>query len=192
MSVKILAIAGSTRDGSFNKKLLSIAIAAAREAGAEITRVELKELALPLYDGDLEASSGLPERAEELKQTMLEHDGLLIASPEYNSAISGVLKNTIDWVSRPSLAPFTGKVAAIMSASPGALGGLRGLFALRQILSNIGVLVLPGQIAIARAREAFDETGKLTDAKQHERVREIAAKLVDVTRRLKGGMKDEG
>jgi NAD(P)H-dependent FMN reductase len=188
--VRILAFAGSTREGSFNKKLLSIAVAAAEARGAEVTRVDLKDLALPLYDGDLEASEGLPRRAKEFKRMMIEHDALLVASPEYNSAVSGVLKNAIDWVSRPepnesSLVAFNGKIAAIMSASPGALGGLRGLFALRQILTNINVLVLPDQIAIAKARDAFNEDGDLKDEKQQARVREIASKLVEFTQRLK-------
>lgn len=191
MSVKILALAGSTREGSFNKKLLAVAIVGAEEVGGEITKVELKDLALPLYDGDLEASSGLPAKAKELKRAMIESDALLIASPEYNSGVSGVLKNAIDWVSRPepnepNLVAFTGKVAAIMSASPGSLGGLRGLFALRQILSNIGVLVLPDQIAITKAAGAFDDSGSLKEPKQQARVREISAKLVNVAARLKG------
>jgi chromate reductase len=190
MSVRVLAFAGSTREGSFNKKLLGIAIAAARDAGAEVTRVELKELALPLYDGDLETNEGLPERAKELKRMMIEHDAFLIVSPEYNSGISGVLKNAIDWASRPepneiSLVAFKGKVAAIMSASPGALGGLRGLFALRQVLANINVLVLPDQLALSKANEAFDGAGNLKDEKQRDRVREISARLVHVAERLR-------
>ncbi|MGH8728355.1 MAG: NADPH-dependent FMN reductase [Burkholderiales bacterium] len=190
MSVKILAFAGSTREGSFNKKLLAVAIAGAESAGGQVTKVELKDLALPLYDGDLEASSGLPAKAKQLKRAMIESDAFLIASPEYNSGVSGVLKNAIDWVSRPqpnepNLVAFTGKVAAIMSASPGALGGLRGLFALRQILSNIGVLVLPDQIAVSKAMEAFEASGNLKDAKQQERVQEISAKLVRVAERLR-------
>jgi chromate reductase, NAD(P)H dehydrogenase (quinone) len=191
MAVRVLAFAGSTREGSFNQKLLDAAISAAREAGGEVTLVELKKLGLPLYDGDLEAKEGLPPAAKELKRMMIGHDAFLIASPEYNSAVSGVLKNAIDWASRPetnepSLVAFTDKVAAIMSASPGALGGLRGLFALRQILTNINVLVLPDQIAIPRAREAFDDEGKLKDENQRRRVAEIASKLVSVTARLKG------
>jgi chromate reductase, NAD(P)H dehydrogenase (quinone) len=190
MSVRVLAFAGSTREGSFNKKLLGIAIAAARDAGAEVTRVELKELALPLYDGDLETKEGLPECAKELKRMMIEHDAFLIVSPEYNSGISGVLKNAIDWASRPepneiSLVAFKGKVAAIMSASPGALGGLRGLFALRQVLANINVLVLPDQLALSKANEAFDSAGNLKDEKQRDRVREISARLVHVAERLR-------
>jgi len=189
MGVRVLAFAGSTREGSFNKKLLGLAVAAARDAGAEVTLVELKELALPLYDGDLEAQDGLPARAKGFKRMMIEHDALLIASPEYNSGISGVLKNAIDWASRPepneiSLVAFKGKVAAIMSASPGALGGLRGLFALRQVLANINVLVLPDQLALSKANEAFDGAGNLRDEKQRERVREISSRLVDVAAKL--------
>lgn len=189
MSVRVLAFAGSTREGSFNKKLLGIAIVAARDAGAEVTRVELKELALPLYDGDLEAQDGLPARAKGFKRMMIEHDAFLIVSPEYNSGISGVLKNAIDWASRPepneiSLVAFKGKVAAIMSASPGSLGGLRGLFALRQVLANINVLVLPDQLALSKANEAFDGAGNLRDEKQRERVREISSRLVDVAAKL--------
>ena len=120
---------------------------------------------------------------------MIEHDALLIASPEYNSGISGVLKNAIDWASRPepneiSLVAFKEKVAAIMSASPGALGGLRGLFALRQVLANINVLVLPEQLALSKANEAFDAAGNLRDEKQRERVRDISSRLVDVAAKL--------
>lgn len=189
MGVRVLAFAGSTREGSFNKKLLGLAVAAARDAGAEVTLVELKELALPLYDGDLEAQDGLPARAKGFKRMMIEHDAFLIVSPEYNSGISGVLKNAIDWASRPepneiSLVAFKGKVAAIMSASPGALGGLRGLFALRQVLANINVLVLPDQLALSKANEAFDGAGNLRDEKQRERVREISSRLVDVAAKL--------
>lgn len=189
MGVRVLAFAGSTREGSFNKKLLGLAVAAARDAGAEVTLVELKELALPLYDGDLEARDGLPARAKGFKRMMIEHDAFLIVSPEYNSGISGVLKNAIDWASRPepneiSLVAFKGKVAAIMSASPGSLGGLRGLFALRQVLANINVLVLPDQLALSKANEAFDGAGNLRDEKQRERVREISSRLVDVAAKL--------
>ena len=153
---KILAFAGSTRAGSFNKKLVQIAVAGARAAGAEVTYLDLRELPMPLYDGDLEAAEGLPANAQKFKELLLAHQGLLISAPEYNSGISGVLKNAIDWASRsaPAEAPlacFVNKVAALMSASPGALGGLRSLVHVRSILGNIHVLVLPDQIAIPRA-----------------------------------------
>ena len=129
---KITAFAGSLRTGSFNKKLLALAAAAARTAGAEVTTVDLRDLALPLFDQDLEAASGLPEGAKKFKALLRASDGLLIASPEYNSSLTAVLKNAIDWASRaesddePPLAAYRGKTAALCSASPGALGGLRG------------------------------------------------------------------
>src|ERR1035437_1107676 len=132
MAVKILAFAGSLRMGSFNKKLVKIAAEGARKAGAEVTLIDLKDFPLPIFDEDLERSAGLPADGRKLKDLFLAHDALLISAPEYNSSISAVLKNTIDWVSRPvpgeaPLGCFDGKVAGLMSASPGALGGLRGL-----------------------------------------------------------------
>ncbi len=186
---KILAFAGSTRTGSVNKKLLRVAAAAARDAGAEVTVIDLRDLALPLYDGDLEESNGLPEGAKKLKALMKSHHGLLLACPEYNSSISGALKNAIDWASRPMegekpLEPFTGKVAALTSASPGALGGLRGLVTVRSILGNIGVLVLPDQVSVSKAHEAFAEDGSLTDAKRLASVKSLTAKLADAIRKL--------
>jgi chromate reductase, NAD(P)H dehydrogenase (quinone) len=175
---KILAFAGSTRVDSFNKKLVKIAAAGAMESGADVTVIDLRDFAMPLYDGDLEQKEGLPSNARKLKDLMLSHQGFLISSPEYNSSISGVLKNMIDWVSRPSegeepLACFKGKVAGIMSASPGGLGGLRGLVHVRAILENISVLVIPDQIAIARAHEVFDANGTLKDKKQEDQVKRI-------------------
>src|SRR5215471_4093780 len=139
MKPRILAFAGSLRRESFNKKLVPIAVKGAREAGAEVTLIDLKDFPLPLFDQDLEAEQGMPQNGAKLKRLFIEHDGLLISSPEYNSSITGVLKNAIDWVSRPapdepSLVAFRGKVATLMSASPGALGGLRGLVHLRSIL----------------------------------------------------------
>ena len=136
MGAKILAFAGSLRAGSFNKTLVKLGVHAARNAGAEVTLIDLKEYPLPLYDGDLEDSLGLPENGRKLKDLFLAHQGLLLACPEYNSSISAVLKNTIDWVSRPvpgerPLGCFEGKVAGLMSASPGAFGGMRGLTVVR-------------------------------------------------------------
>jgi NAD(P)H-dependent FMN reductase len=191
-SVKLLAFAGSTRADSFNKKLVRIAADAARGAGAEVTFLDLRDFPLPLYDGDLEAQSGLPENAKKLKKLMIEHHGFLISAAEYNSSISGVLKNTIDWASRaerddePPLVCFDRKRAALMSASPGALGGLRGLVHVRAILGNVGVFVLPDQVCIPKAHEAFDEGGKLREARKEKAVCDLARSLVDVTRRLIG------
>lgn len=187
----ILALAGSTRQHSYNKRLVKIAAAGAREAGAEVTVVDLRDLAMPLYDGDLEDTQGIPPAAQQLKELMLAHQGLLISSPEYNSSISAVLKNAIDWASRSApgeapLACFTGKTAALISASPGALGGLRGLVHLRAILSNINVLVLPDQMAVMKADAAFNDDGSLKDGKLHVRARGIGAKLATVLAKLHG------
>ena len=189
---KITAFAGSTRAGSFNKQLLAIAAAAARAAGAEVTVVDLRELALPLFDQDLEAASGLPEGAKKLKALLRASDGFLIASPEYNSSVTGVLKNAIDWASRaesddePPLAAFRGKGAALFAASPGALGGLRGLVHLRSILGNIGVLVLPDQVCIPVAHEAFDGAGKLKDERKTRQVAVLAKALAELAGKLQG------
>jgi chromate reductase, NAD(P)H dehydrogenase (quinone) len=188
---RILAFAGSTRTESFNKKLVKVAADGARRAGAEVTLIDLRDFALPLYDGDLEDSQGLPETAKKLKQIFLAHDGLLIAAPEYNSSISGVLKNTIDWVTRaesdsePTVACFAGKVAGLMSASPGGLGGLRGLGQVRTILGNIKVLVLPDQIAVSKAHEAFHPDGSLKDANQQTAVEKLGATLATTLAKLK-------
>jgi NAD(P)H-dependent FMN reductase len=171
MTPRILAFAGSTRRDSFNKKLVAVAAHGAREAGAEVTLIDLKDFPLPVFDQDLEAEQGMPANGAQLKKLFIDHDGLLLAAPEYNSSITAVLKNALDWVSRPApsqppLAGFQGKVATLMSASPGALGGLRGLDHVRSILGNIGVIVLPEQIAVVRAHEAFGPDGSLTDPRQ--------------------------
>ncbi|MCH9647188.1 MAG: NAD(P)H-dependent oxidoreductase [Deltaproteobacteria bacterium] len=188
--IKALAFAGSTRQDSFNKKLARAVAAKAEQAGAEVTLIDLKEFPLPLFDQDLEAAEGLPENALRIKELMGEHDGLLLACPEYNSSITPVLKNLIDWVSRRKegeapLAAFTGKTAALFSTSPGALGGLRGLVHVRSILSSVGVLVLPAQVAVGGAFQAFDEEGALVDPKVSARVSAAVEAFVDCTRRLR-------
>lgn len=187
---KILAMAGSARKDSFNKKLIKIAAASARDAGAEVTLIDLADYRLPLYDGDLEAEQGLPQKASELKKLFREHDGFIFSSPEYNSSVSGVFKNVIDWISRPEkddpfyLCAYKGKMAALLSASPGALGGLRGLVALRSLLENIYVMVLPDQITIANAAEAFDEKGEFKDPKQKKKVVDLMQKFIHVVHSL--------
>lgn len=186
---KILAFAGSTREASFNKRLIRVAADGARAAGADVTVIDLRDHPLPLYDGDLETSSGLPGNALALKALFAAHNGLLISAPEYNGGMSGVLKNTIDWVSRQGddptpLAAYTGKVCGLMSASPGGLGGLRGLAHVRQILTGLGVLVIPQQRAVGGAANAFDADGKLQDSAQQAAVEGIGVRVVDLVRRL--------
>ncbi len=186
---RILAFAGSARKDSFNKRVVQIAANGARTAGADVTYLDFRDLPLPLYDQDLEAKQGIPENALKLKDLMKSHQGLLIASPEYNSSVTPLLKNAIDWASRPvegepPLAAFADKVAGIMSASPGGLGGLRGLVHLRSILSNIRVLVLPEQVAVMKAHEAFNPNGTLKDPQQQQTVEQIGAKLAMVVAKL--------
>ncbi len=188
---RILAFAGSARTDSYNAQLVQVAAEGARTAGADVTVLNLKEYPLPLYDQDIEQEQGTPENAKKLKQLFLDHDGLLISSPEYNSSITPLLKNTIDWVSRPAegepmLAAYQGKVAALMAASPGGLGGLRGLVHVRSILSSIGVIVLPDQIAVSRAFEAFDDDGQLKDEKQQKRVQGLGESVANMLSKLAG------
>jgi NAD(P)H-dependent FMN reductase len=159
MIPRILALAGSLRKDSFNKKLVPIAAHGARKAGAEVTILDLKDFPLPLFDKDLEAEQGMPKNGQKLKHFFIEHDGLLIASPEYNSSITGVLKNAIDWVSRPApgeppLVAFRRKVACLMSASPGAL-------------------------------EAFGPDGSLIDAKQQAAIEGLGSTLGSFLSKLK-------
>lgn len=190
--VRILALAGSTRTESYNRKLLAVAVRGAVAAGAHVTTLDLRDHPLPLYDGDLEAREGLPPAAQALKDLLLAHQGLLIAAPEYNGSISGVLKNALDWASRPvagrgdGTAGFRGKAAALLAASPGRWGGLRGLAHVRDILGNLGCLVLADQVTTSGAATAFTEAGELTDARERARVEGLGATLVETVARLAG------
>lgn len=188
----VLAFAGSTRSGSFNDKLLAIACGMATEAGANVNHIQLADYPLPLFNQDLEARDGQPENAARLKAMFMDHAGLLLACPEYNSSITPLLKNTIDWVSRQAegespLAAYQGKTACLISASPGALGGLRGLRHVREILSNINVLVAPGQFALSQASGAFDTSGSLKDESQAGRLRDCIGSFVSTLTRLADG-----
>lgn len=186
---KILCFAGSLRKDSYNKKLVKIAMQAASDAGAEVTFIDLKDFEMPIYDGDIEAESGLPENAKKLKKIFKEHHGMLISSPEYNSSFSAALKNAIDWASRPEpgekpLEMFSGKIVGVMAASPGALGGLRGLVPLRMLLGNINMLVVPNQIAVSSAADAFDEKGNLKDEKKQAQVVAIGARVTELAKAI--------
>lgn len=190
MRARILCFAGSTREASFNRKLALAAARAVEEAGGEATFMDLRDHPLPLYDGDLEASAGLPLGVRPLKELFKSHDGLFIASPEYNGSFSAVLKNTLDWISRPAgdeagTVPYAGKVAALAATSPGALGGLRGLVHLRAVLQSVGALVLSEQVAVGGASNAFSPDGKLADERLQQMLDRTAARLVDVAARLR-------
>jgi len=187
---RILAFAGSARKGSINKQLVRFGADKARAIGAEVTFVDLNDYPMPLYCGDLEESEGVPENARKLRSLMLEHDGMLIACPEYNSSITPLLKNTLDWVSRPDGdtpggVAFKGRVAALMATSGGALGGLRGLDHVREILANVGVHVVPMQAAVGGFDSAIGDDGELTN----ERTVAFFESMIDLLIKTCDGLK---
>lgn len=189
MTARILGLAGSTRSASLNRIVAKTALEGAAAAGAEITWLEMGDYPLPLYNGDLEANEGFPDNVITLKDMFDAHDGLLIGAPEYNSSITPLLKNTIDWVSRPiegrpALHAFTGKVAGLVSASGGALGGLRGLVHVRAILGNIGVHVIPNQLAVSGAPGKIED-GKVTDEATVKGLHAIGRRVAEVSAALK-------
>jgi chromate reductase len=175
---RILAFSGSSRRESLNRKFLAAAVEAARQAGAEVTLVDPVDIVMPLYDGDLEDSEGMPVNATKLIGLLGSHCALLIASPEYNSMITPMLKNTIDWCSRAEANPFEGKIAAVISASPGMYGGVRSLQLAQQLLLKLGCDVVPGQCVLPHANKAFDANGLLTEPRAQESIKAMAAKLV--------------
>jgi chromate reductase len=191
---RILVFAGSARRESLNKKLARAAARTIAIPGVEVDFIDLDDFPMPVYHGDLEAAEGMPVNGMKLREIFLAHDALLIASPENNHSVPSLLKNTIDWLSRgihdgkgvnSGLAPFRGKVAALMGASPGPFGAARALPHLRQILCALGVTVLPAQVAIPRAHEAFDADGAIRDPLVLKSVQAAAASLVETTRKLK-------
>ena len=186
---KLLAFAGSAKETSVNRRALAVAAEGAREAGATVTVIDLRDYPLPIMDEDLEAAGGQPENAGRLQTLFGGHDGLLLACPEYNSSITPLLKNTIDWVSRPDadgtgLRYYKGKTAGLIGASPGGLGGLRGLTHVRAILSNLGMIVIPNQIAVSGAPKIFDDAGRVTDEDQKKKIRAVGVALAEVTAKL--------
>jgi chromate reductase len=178
---RALVFAGSIRADSLHRKLARAAAEELRREGVEVTFADLRDYPMPLYDGDLEAGAGLPETARAFRDLLEQHDTFVIASPEYNGSFPALLKNAIDWASRPvrtgdrPAAVFRGKTAALLAASPGPGGGRRGLRHLRELLQMIGVEVLPVEVAIPRAFEAFDAEGRLARA---EAVRDLST-MVD-------------
>lgn len=187
---KILAFAGSLRSASLNKKVVRVAAEGARKAGAEVTFLDLEDLPMPIYDTDLEKAEGFHQNAAKFQEILLAHDGLLISSPEYNASLPAALKNPIDWASRANgevktLAAFQGKVAAVMSASPGGFGGIQCLGHLRSILSVMGVLVLPAQFAVGAAHTAFDDDGNFKDAKMQNMIEQHGANVCETIKKLR-------
>lgn len=183
---KILAIAGSYRENSYNKRVLNIAVDGAREAGADVTVIDLRDFPMPIYDADIQTDGSFDANAMRLQDVMSEHDGFLIASPEYNGGIPGGLKNAIDWTSRGNdkykmYEPIKGKTAALITASPGQFGGLRCLAHLRGVFTIMGVHVLPAEIAVAFVSQKFDgDSSEMTDEKTHSILKTHGASLAAV------------
>ena len=189
--VKILAFSGSGRKDSVNKKVVAVAALGAREAGAEVTIINLEDFVMPIFNEDLEAEQGMPAAAQVFKDLMISHDGFLISSPEYNSSYSSLFKNAIDWGSRKTgdeapMAAYRGKMAAIMAATPGGLGGIRVLVVLRMLMENLGTMVLPNQKAVGGALTMFDEDGNITDEKVEKALKSLGKELVETLSKLKG------
>ncbi len=183
--IKILAFAGSTRENSVNKKLISEAAKITCQMEVNVTVIDLKDYPFPFYDADLEAKEGMPTKVKQLRQLLIQNDVILIASPEYNGSLSAVLKNTIDWASRSeaggsSREAFKGKTFAIMSASPGPLGGALGLVHLRTIIENIGGRVISQQVVVPDAYNAFDEQGRLKNEKIKKEIQLLVQSAIDL------------
>ncbi len=188
---RILAFSGSARRESLNQKLVTNAAGIARNLGAELSLINLADFPMPLFNQDEEAEHGEPQKARELKALFVEHDCLLIASPEYNGLMTPLLKNTLDWLSRkagdePSMVAYRGKTAALLATSWGRLGGLRGLVHTRALLNNLGVLTIPKQAAIGGAGEAFDESGNLVREADVNLVESVVGELVKTGRSVAG------
>jgi chromate reductase len=186
---KVLVFAGSIRTGSFNARLAALAAKQFAAAEADTTLVSLSDYPMPLYDGDLEAASGPPENAIRLKRLIGQHHGVFIASPEYNASITPLLKNTLDWVSRvrdgkePPLAAYKNRAFALGAASNGTYGGMRSLMALRQVLElGCGALVIPEQIAVREAAQAYDEMDNLKDERTANLLKSVVNRLIDMAR----------
>ncbi len=188
-ALKILVIPGSLRTGSLNAKLAATAAYQFAQAGADVTRISLGDFPLPIYDGDLQAKSGIPKHAINLKRMMSAHHGVLIVTPEYNSSVPALVKNTIDWVTRVQDAPeargqvFRERAFAIAAASGGRLGGTRALAALRLILSACHATVIPNQLALSFAAEAYDDMDRLKHPADVEALNALVRQLIEVSQR---------
>jgi len=192
-SVRLLFFAGSSRNGSFNKKLAQLGVMIAEANGIASTFADLGDYPMPIYNGDLERADGPPENAYKFKAVMEAHTGVFIASPEYNSSITPLLKNTLDWVSRirdegaDPLEVYKTRVFALGSAAPGGMGGLRSLTTVRQVLElGLGALVLPDQFAVPRAADAFGEDGHLKNKDSQENFKALIQKLARAAHVLHG------
>lgn len=192
-ATKILVFAGSARREALSKRLARAAHAALLATGAQATLIDLADYPAPVYNGDDETASGVPPGITALLKVIIEHDGILIATPEYNGSMTPLLVNTLDWLSRINASPagpaglavLPTKPVAIISSSPGPLGGIRSLFHLRDLLGYLGMLVLPQQLAVGRANEAISPEGVLLEERQRGTLQRVARALVDTVTKLK-------
>ncbi len=188
-ALKILVIPGSLRSGSLNAKLAAVAAHEFAQSGVEVTRISLSDFPLPIHDGDLHAKSGVPKNAINLKRMIGAHHGVLIVTPEYNSSVPALVKNTIDWVSRVQDPHetrgqvFRDRTFAIAAASGGRLGGTRALAALRLILSACHATVIPNQFALSFAEEAYDDMDRLKHSADSEGLKALVRQLIDFSQR---------
>lgn len=189
---KLLAFSSSVRHGSYNRRLIELAVDHARQLGVEVDLADFREFDMPLYNGDLNEESGLPAGARALIRRLEAADGLMMAAPEYNYSIPGNLKNAIDWVSRSRPQPFKAKSGLIMSASPSVMGGIRGLWQLRVPLEGLGVFLHPEMFALAQAHAAFDDEGRLQDDTVAERLRQTVADFVQMATALARRVSEPG
>ena len=191
MQPKILAFSGSLRQDSYNQRLVEAAAEMARSRGAEVDVVSLRDFDMPLFSEDLEREQGTPEDVTRFKALLKSHDGFIIGCPEYNSSITAALKNAIDWATRPAegekpLECFAGKVAALVAASPGGLGGLRGLDHVREILGNIQVHIVPGMVSVPNIHTALDDANTITDERARNMLDQLTERLCTTVHRLHG------
>ena len=185
---RLFVLSGSIRSGSLNTKLAAAFASALAKLDADVTLISLSDYPMPLYDGDIEHGSGAPANADKLRGLLATHDGGFMASPEYNSGITPLLKNTLDWVSRSKVSgePFKGKVFALGSASPGGYGGFRAQMGTRQILElGLGAIVIPQSVAVGSAHHAFDEAGHLKDERSAAMMADSAKMLVQTAAALR-------
>jgi NAD(P)H-dependent FMN reductase len=191
---RILVMAGSSRSDALSRRVAVACVRPLQAAGAEVSLLELADYPAPLYNGDLEAESGLPETIVRLQQTLHASDGLLVVNPEYNGSVTPLLKNTLDWCSRPNPADrersggavYAGRAAAVVGCSPGGLGGMRVLFHVRDILGYLGMHVIPQQLSVANAGTAIGDEGSLRDETQRKMLDTLATALTETARRLRG------
>jgi len=187
---RILTFSGSTRADSNNQKTVDTMSVALHDAGAEVTGVSLRDYAAPIYDGDTETESGLPESISKFRTLLSEHDGFVIGCPEYNGFMTPLLMNTIDWATRSpqasaDLAPFRGKSVLVVSASPGGMGGARAATHLKTMLSGIGCIISPENFTVSASFKAFDADGRLVDPALQDRANQIANRFNDFAERLR-------